>query len=70
MAGNFEHKQKRQDDSLNLPDVSVGDFDSGAGDSDSVYEETYQNIDNRQHPLLRASKLTKRIRRDRKISVS
>jgi len=47
MAGNYEHKKKRQDDSLNLPDVSVGDFDSGAGDSDSVYEETYQNIDNR-----------------------
>lgn len=37
-------------------------------DDDTVYEESYQNISNRQHPLLRIHKLTKRIQKDKKIS--
>lgn len=32
---------------------------------DSIYESSYQNIDKAQHPSLRASKLTKRIKKDK-----
>ena len=35
---------------------------------DSVYESTYQNIDKAQHPSLRASKLTKRIMKDKHLT--
>jgi len=35
---------------------------------DSVYDSTYQVISKQQHPLLRAAKLTKRIRMDKRLS--
>lgn len=38
--------------------------------NDSVYDSTYQNIDARQNPLLRAAKLTKRIRKDKRVTVA
>ena len=44
-----------------------GDEDN---DENTVYESSYQNISNRQHPLLRIHKLTKRIQKDKKISNS
>ncbi len=46
-------------------------MDKGCSDSnDSVYDSTYQNIDARQNPLLRAAKLTKRIRKDKRVTVA
>ncbi len=38
-------------------------------DEDSVYEHTYQKISEKLHPLLRAAKLTKRIRKDKRITM-
>ena len=35
---------------------------------DSVYESTYQVINKQQHPMLRAAKLTKRIRKDKNVT--
>ena len=35
---------------------------------DSVYDETYQEINKRQHPMLRTYKLSKRIRKDKRMS--
>ena len=35
---------------------------------DSVYDSTYQEIDRQSHPLLRAAKLTKRIRKDKRLT--
>ena len=35
---------------------------------DSVYDHSYQHISNRQHPLLRIHKLSKRIEKDKKIN--
>ena len=46
-------------------------MDKGCSDSnDSVYDSTYQDIDARQNPLLRAAKLTKRIRKDKRVTVA
>ena len=54
------------------------EFNDGTGQSQNgyqddaedatVYEDSYQNISNRQHPQLRIHKLTKRIQKDRKIT--
>jgi len=38
-------------------------------EKDSVYESTYQDMDARQHPLIRCVKLKKRIQRDAKMSL-
>ena len=35
---------------------------------DSVYDSTYQDFEKREHPMLRAFKLNKRIRRDKRIT--
>ena len=35
---------------------------------DSVYDSTYQVINKQNHPLLRAAKLTKRIRKDKHLT--
>ena len=62
-------------DSGRTPDLNKDnpeDEDSEASKSDSsdesVYDSTYQEIDTRQHPALRALKLTKRIRKDKRIT--
>ena len=36
--------------------------------NDSVYDSDFQDFDKREHPMLRAYKLSKRICRDRKIT--
>ena len=53
-----EQKVESNDSPLNL------EYDS----DDSVYDITYQNINKQEHPLLRAAKLTKRIRKDKRIT--
>ena len=37
---------------------------------DSVYDSTYQVINKQHHPLLRAAKLTKRIRKDKRLTTA
>ena len=39
-------------------------------EDDSVYESTYQVINKKSHPMLRAFKLTKRIQKDKMITQS
>ena len=53
-----EQRVESNDSPLNL------EYDS----DDSVYDSTYQNINKQEHPLLRAAKLTKRIRKDKRIT--
>ena len=56
-----EHIEKPVDSNDSLLNL---EYDS----DDSVYDSTYQNINKQEHPLLRASKLTKRIRKDKRIT--
>ena len=55
------------DDSAMGLNISDGDSpeDLIYNSDDSVYESTYQVINKQQHPMLRAAKLTKRIRKDK-----
>ena len=63
-------KRQRSSDEGSEQGASCGDSprDVVYRSDDSVYDSTYQNINKLQHPLLRAAKLTKRIRKDQRIT--
>ena len=54
----FTEEKDKKDDELDLAYRS----------DDTVYESSHQEISKHQHPMLRAAKLTKRIRKDARIS--
>ena len=64
MALNREGKWESSDNPDNTDSPLNVIYDS----NDSVYDASQQIICKQQHPLLRAAKLTKRIRRDKRIS--